>query len=201
MLDYERIIVRRIDFRVCYYFLLLNAAVIIASIILYPLKIGAQKPFHLTGTILTQLLSSYAGLGYVKYSYVEHEEQFRKIIIVAVGISVIQSLILTLDALIGFHQTIYAICLGLTMLLSTPLYFYAFGLIKNADSPFFGQLAKMNLYLLIISLVGLFLYLSRLNSLFLLPIILSGFLTIVSLWYRQIRLFKHLSGKYDESTI
>ncbi len=87
--------------------------------------------------------------------------------------------------------------MGVTILASTPLYFYAFRLIRNSDLTLFERLAKMNLYLLIISAVGLPLYFSRLNSLLLLPIILAGFVTVLFLWYWQIRLFKHLSAKYD----
>ncbi len=181
--------------------MVLNVAVIIASIILYPSKIGAEKSFHLTGAIVALLQNLYIGLGYVKYSYIEHEEQFRKKITMAVSVSVIQSLFFIFDALINFDHTVYAVCVGVTILVSTPLYFYAFGIIKNDDATLFERLAKMNLCLLIISMVGLLFYLVRLDSLLLFPVILAGFIAIIFLWYWQIRLFKHLSMKYDEMTI
>ncbi len=96
----------RIDFRNCYRLLLLNMAVITVSIILYPFKIGTQKPFHLIGAILALFQNLYVGLGYVKYSFIEREERFRKTIILAVAVSVIQSLFFTLDALIIFGHTV-----------------------------------------------------------------------------------------------
>ena len=197
VLDFlKETVIKRIDFGSCYRFLLLSAVIIIVSIILYPFKIGTHRLFHLAVTILIQLLNLYAALGYVKYSYIKQEERFRKIITVAIAISAVQSLIIILDAVVVFYQAMYNIVLGVTLLISTPVYFYAFGLITNGDAAFFGRLAKMNLYLLIISLVGLLLYLSRSNSLILLPIILGGFVTVVLLWYWQIRLFRHLSEKY-----
>ncbi len=189
-------VIKRINFGTCYRCLLLNAAVIIVSIILYPFKIGTHRLFHLAVTVLIQLLNLYASLGYVKYSYIKQEERFRKIISVAIVISIIQSLIITLDAVVVFYQAMYNILLGVTLLISTPVYFYAFGLIKNDDVNFFRKLARMNLYLLIIALVGLLLYLLELSSFLLLPTILGGFGTVVLLWYWQIRLFRHLSEKY-----
>ncbi len=173
----------------------------IASFVLYPLKIIPQTTLQLASSSLAFFLNLYADLGYIKYSFIQNERRFRQIIIAAIGLSTIQSLLITLDALIKLDPTKYTIYLGVIMLLSTPLFFYAFGLIKNDDVQFFKRLSKLNLYLPIIALLGLLFYLLRLTSFLLFPIILAGFVIIISLWYWQIKLFRHLSVKYKEIVV
>ncbi len=197
----KELIIKKINFRTCYHFLLLNVAIMIASFVLYPLKIIPQTTLQLASSSLAFFLNLYADLGYIKYSFIQNERRFRQIIIAAIGLSTIQSLLITLDALIKLDPTKYTIYLGVIMLLSTPLFFYAFGLIKNDDVQFFKRLSKLNLYLPIIALLGLLFYLLRLTSFLLFPIILAGFVIIISLWYWQIKLFRHLSVKYKEIVV
>ena len=196
----KELIIRKIDFKTCYHFLLLNVAIMIASFVLYSLKIIPQTALHLASSSLAFFLTLYTALGYIKYSFIQNERRFRRIIIASIGLSSIQSLLILLNALIKFNQTKYTIYSGIIMLLSTPLFYYAFGLIRNEDMKFFGKLSQLNLYLPIISILGLLLYLLKVSHFLLFfPIMLAGFVVVILLWYWQIKLFRHLSLKYNES--
>lgn len=198
----KELIIRKINFKTCYHLLLLNVAIMVASFVLYPIKIVPQPTLQLAISCLALFINLYAELGYIKYSFIQNERRFRKIIIAAIGLSTIQSVGILLNALIKLDETKYTIYLGVIMLLSTPLFYYAFGLIRNEDMKFFGKLSRLNLYLPIISLLGLLLYLFKVSHFLLFfPIILAGFVVVILLWYWQIKLFRHLSEKYNEIKI
>lgn len=196
----KELIIQQINFRTCYRFLLLNAAIIIASFIIYPLNLIPQEALQLLSSTLALFLNLYADLGYIKYSFIQDERRFRKIVIAAICLSLLHSLLVPLNAIINIDSTKYAIYLGIIMSLSTLLFYFAFGLIKNDEIEFFKKLSKLNLCLPVLSFLALLLFILKLTSFILLvPILLAALITLISIWYWQIKLFKHLSIKYLEN--
>ncbi len=196
----KNLIIARIDFGTCYHMLILNAAIIIASFILYPIKLVPQEALQIATSVLTLFLGLYIQLGYVKYSFIRNERRFRQVIIAAIVVSTIQSFLTLFDSFMRLDSTKYMIVLGIITLLETLLFYFAFGLIKNDEMAFFRKLSRFNLYLPSLVLLGLLLYLLNLRSiLFFLPIALSVLITIILFWYWEMRLFRHLSLKHKGS--
>ncbi len=189
----------KINFRRCYQFFVLNVAIIIATFILNPLRIIPSSLLQAVSLSGALFLNLYAQLGYVKYSVIRDERQFRKVIIGAIGLSTLHSLLVPTNVLIYFGQTQNNIYLGIIMLLSMLLFYYAFALIRNDDVDFFKKLASLNLYLALILFLGLLCYVFELPLFLVFPIMMAGVVVIILLWYWQIKLFRHLSLKYNES--
>lgn len=196
----KNLIIHRIKFGTCYHMLILNAAILIASFVLYPIKLVPQGTLQITTSVLALFLSLYIQLGYIKYSFIKNERQFQQIIMAAIVLSTIQSLLIVFDSFMKLDSTKYTIGLGIIGLLAALLFYSAFGLIKNDEMAFFKKLSRLNLYLPSLLLLGLLLYFLNLRSiLFFIPIALSILITAILLWYWQIRLFRYLSLKYNKS--
>lgn len=195
----ESLIFKYIDFRYCYYCLFATIGSIIIGFILWPLKIIPQSTLHIPQQIVAFFLSLYVYLGYVKYSYIEAEAKVRTIILLVIALSIIGSIFSLLTPSLNLEKTRSTLYTAIPVLISTPLLFYGFRLIQTAEITYFRKLSKLNLYFLIIGALFSLLFISRLsNYLSILMLVLAAIVTFVSMWYWEIKLFKHLSKKYNE---
>jgi hypothetical protein len=197
----ESLILRHIEFRYCYYCLVASIGSIIISLILWPIKIIPQGTLQVPQQILSFCLTLYVYFGYIKYSYIENETKFRTIILVVLGLSIIESFVSLLAPIFHLDQTKSTLYFAIPIIISTPLLFYGFRLIqKNAEVLYFRKLSKLNLYLLIIGALYSLLFIPKVGNFFsMLMLVLAVFVTIASIWYWEIKLFKHLARKYNET--
>jgi hypothetical protein len=192
-------ILRYIDFRYCYYSLLGSLASMALYIISWLMRIIPHGALHVPQQLLAIFLNLYVYLGYIKYSYIEEEENFRRIMLIVIGLSIVESVFSLLPPSLHLSKVQSLIWSAVSVFISTPLLFYGFKLIKTAEAFYFGKLAKLNLYLLIIGTLWALLLIPELklaNLLVMTVLMLSFLVTVVSLWYWEIKLFRHLSRKF-----
>jgi hypothetical protein len=193
-------IMKWINFRYCYYLLLFNVATMGLGFLLFFVKNIPQAPVQVAGFSVGSLIGIYAYLGFIKYSYITEHNKFRKIMFVALCLSLIYFLIYIVKAATTVdlkNDKFYFIPAALEI----PLLCYAFNLIKNEDSIYFKKLSRLYLYSLIVGSSVFIGYLVSLSFsypfLILLPFILAGFVAVILIWYWKIKLFKHLATKYE----
>lgn len=191
-----------VDFTYCYYALLGSAGSLVLSFVLW--RITSIPPVILQ--VLQQLaglfLNLYVYMGYVKYSCLKDEIKLRRVIETVIGISVPGSLLLLLMPLLPVGKTKSTIFIALSAYLSAPLLFYGFRLIRTEESPYFGALAKLNLFMFMIGILWALLFIPWLASyplMFLLMVMSVG--TFALIWFWELRLFYHLSQKWPGQTI
>jgi hypothetical protein len=200
----ESLILRHIEFRYCYYCLVASIGLILISLVLWPMKIIPQGTLQVPQQILSFFLTLYVYLGYVKYSYIESETKFRTIILIVIGLSITESFVSLLAPILNLDKTKSTLYFAIPTIIATPLLFYGFRLIqKTGELLYFRKLSKLNLYLLIIGALYSLFFIPKLGNkvgafLSMLMLVLAAFVTIASIWYWEIKLFKHLARKYNE---
>jgi len=179
--------------------LLIGAAVLIVSFVVYGLRLRLWWIFRTAFSGFSLLIGIYVGLGYIKYSFIQDERRFRRVIMPAIALTAIETLFYTIPnpSKYGSLRNTIEITMGL---LPGILFFYAFRLIQNDESRFFRMLSRLNLTLVIIGLCFMVIYYLRSLGRFFpfFPLVLAGAIVAILLWYWQIMLFKHLSLKYKE---
>jgi hypothetical protein len=194
----KSLILGHIEFRYCYYCLLATIGSIIISFILSPIKLIPEGTLKVPREILGFLLGLYVNLGYVKYSYIEEEAKFRKIIFVVIILSILSSWFSILAPLFDFDQTKSSLYFTIPMIPLALVLFYAFRLIKTGEILYFRKLSRLYLYLFFIGALASLLFIPHLANYlailiyFLLP---AAFITWGLVFYWEIKLFRHLSKK------
>jgi hypothetical protein len=166
-----------------------------------PVETIAQKPFQTAVHLIELCLSLYVYLGFIKFSIIVKKDSFRKLIFVAIALSIIQSSI-SLIAISVDTKGLYGFN-GIPFTLECLIMFYAFKSIQNMKIIYFRKLSRAYLYLLF-SLIpmaavmffrdetwGLIIPHFLIKPLVILAL-LSGIL-IVIIWIMKMRLFKQLS--------
>lgn len=193
-------IMKWINFRYCYYLLLINVATMALGFLLYFIKTIPQAPAQVAGLSAGSLIGIYVYLGFIKFSYIADHNKFRKIMLLALSLSLFYFLGYIVKSSMNSALTNDNYYL-IPAALETPLLYYAFCLIQNEDAIYFKKLSRLYLYLLLAGfplLIGYFASLSfSYPFLILVPFIIAGFVFGIKIWYWKIKLFKHLAAKYD----
>lgn len=195
----------RITFKTCYLFVMLQAALVVFIVFSTAILPKFESELSAVNRIVAPILALYIWAGYLRYSYIVTEDKFRKVICLVVAIFFIDlALSLMRPGLQG--KCSYPSCVSFLSLsdLSYPLLFYGYGLIRNEDAPFFKRLSKLNLYMTIIMLLNTIYLLAKATNNILDSILwviwvplLAIFPILFLLIYWEVKLFKHLSEKYD----
>jgi hypothetical protein len=191
-------IMKWINFKYCYYLLLLNVATMGLGFLLYFIKGVPQAPAKMVGFSVGSLISIYVYLGFLKYSYIYDQNKFRKIMLIALSLSVIYSLGFIIEISIkpklsnDYYWFIFAA-------LEMPLLYYAFHLIQNQDVMYFKKLSRSYLYQLLAGSAVLIGYIVSLSYTFpfliMAPFVVAAFVFVILIWYWKIKLFKYLAAK------
>ncbi|MDA8082211.1 MAG: hypothetical protein M0024_00970 [Nitrospiraceae bacterium] len=188
---------KHIDFRYCYYALLGGACSVVLSFILWRITFIPAILLQVLQQISVLLINLYVNMGYIKYSYLEDERLFRRVMIVAAGLSLLGSALLVLAPLLPVGKTQSTIFIALPVYVTAPLLFYGFRLIRTEERSFFTLLARLNLVLFLAGILWAFLFIPWLSSypLIFLLTVASGVM-FVSIWFMKLRLFHRLSEKW-----
>lgn len=194
----QGLIIKYIEFKYCYYLLLLNIVVFVVGFFLGAIKNDPNDYIQLSGLIVSYLITMYIFLGFIKYSYVTNQDGFRKIIFVVLCLEIYN--LLTLFFLDPFNPNSPTKLSALTIIpksFESILWYYAFKLIQNEESIYFNKLSMLNLYFFFISIIFLLMIIFSTSFPFIVLsiLMLAVFAVFILLWYWEIKLFKHLSLK------
>jgi hypothetical protein len=197
----EHLITKYIEFKKCYYCLLIDVLMWLLLIILYPVKALPQKPIHEITTLLGICTGLYVYLGFVKLSYINKSVFYRKYIVVAVGLSIVQYAISTIGVLTS-NENIFTYN-GIPFIIECIILYIAFKSVHNSEAAYFlSKLSRLYLWLtlpLFIASISLLLLqpfsLTTPHILNVVMIIFSliFFYLIISILYWKIRLFRQLT--------
>ena len=194
-----------ITFRNCYNFLILDFAIVPISVILREAFKTVTMPLLILQLIITSLLNLYIYSGYLKYSEIVNEKVFRKIMFVVIGLYSISMILSAFQMHSGVTPSNYLNYLS-PMPIAFILMFYSFRLIKNEEQKFFGMLSNLNLFTFLLSILGgggiLILsknFTASTKWIYMLPFLVGGIIITITKLYFEVKLFRWLSSKYDET--
>jgi hypothetical protein len=198
-------IMKYVKFKNCYYLLFVYLLFLWVSLLLFFLPDTSLEPWNTIHVTVVTLLTLYIYLGFIKYSFIVNEKLFRNIVIVIICLILIHSFLIFLHDVLNINpfKSFYRNALGIFVLLQALSFYYAFKLILNDEFKYFRKLSLLNLFLFIMNLcfsMLLLLYLfyhSKFSAIVLLLFFLSFFMIKFLICYWEIKLFKHLSIKYE----
>ncbi len=197
-------ILKIIRFRYCYYCLLLEICLIIGATALWQFKtLIPQKSLEIFQDIAWLLIDTYVYLGYVRYSYLTHDDKFRKIIFAVIFLSLPQFVAMAVGHIGSSAKTTPIYYYAIPNAISTALLCYAFRHIQTAEGAYFKKLASLNLYYLIImAFFAVFFITGWVSFISMIITVLPAFIVLTAIWYWQIKLFKYLSmeANYNEAS-
>jgi hypothetical protein len=148
------------------------------------------------------LLDLYAYLGFIKYASMANEDRFRRIMFMVISILSINFTLSFLHRRINLKMPEIFSLMPLTYI----LLYYGFRRIQNAEADFFRRLSRLNLYLFLLSIsFALFLialardFAVSIRWFVVAPLLMGGAAIAVAKFYWEVKLFKHLSVKYERS--
>lgn len=199
------LVLKYITFRNGYIFLILNLAIVPISVILREAFKPATLPLLILQLIITSLLNLYIYSGYVKYSDIVNEKAFRKIMFVVIGVYFINIIFSAFHMHSEMTPSNYLNYLS-PMPIAFILMFYSFRLIKNEEQKFFRMLSNLNLCTFFLSIIGGGAILALSNNftastkwIYILPFLIGGAIIGITKFYFEVKLFRWLSSKYDET--
>ncbi len=197
----EKFILRNIDFNKCSSYLILSAFLWIVSVAMVPVKAIPQKPFQTALHFIELCLSLYIYLGFVKFSILQNRATFRKIIITAMALSVIQFSIVITATLVG-NKDLYNYN-GVALAVESILLFYAFKSVQDVKTINFKKLSRIYFYLLffyvptsIALLFGQDALKTMIPHVLIMPFVIMALFCaalIVYTWYLKIKVFKQIA--------
>ncbi len=199
----EKFILRNIDFNKCSSYLILSAFLWIVSVAMVPVKAIPQKPFQTALHFIELCLSLYIYLGFVKFSILQNRATFRKIIITAMALSVIQFSIVITATLVG-NKDLYNYN-GVAVAIESILLFYAFKSVQDVKRINFKKLSRIYFYLLffyvptsIALLFGQDALKTMIPHVLIMPFVIMALFCaalIVYTWYLKIKVFKQIASE------
>jgi hypothetical protein len=158
-----------------------------------------QKPFQAAFLFIELCLTLYVYLGFVKLSFLQKKDFFRKLIFAAMALAIIQSSLAITATLLNIELFSFN---GVPFVMECILLFYAFKSVKDVKISYFKKISRMYLYLsilLIPTFTAVLLGKDRLSTIpqmLIPPLILLGLaagVLVVVIWYLKIRAFKQIS--------
>ena len=199
----KTMIFKFIHFRYCYYCLLLDICLIIGSAALLQFKmITPQASVEVFRDIIGLLLNTYVYLGYVRYSYLTHNDKFRKIIFAVTLLSIAHFGTMAVTHIVDSDKTTPIYYHAVPTAIMTALLCYAFRHIQTAEGAYFKKLATLNLfYLIIMAFIAVFFITGWASFLSTIITVIPAFIVMTAIWYWQVKLFKYLSTQtnYNEA--
>jgi hypothetical protein len=195
----EKFIIKYIDYNKCYFYLLLIGFLWIISVALDPVKAIPQKPFQAVVHTIELFLTLYVYLGFVKFSLIAKQVSFRKLIIAAMALSIVQSSIVMIATLV--NKELFSLN-GVAFVMECILLFYAFKSVQDMKISNFKRISRLYLYLSFLLIPIFTALLLGKDGLSTLPRVLIPPLTIIALvagviivniWYLKMRAFKQIS--------
>jgi hypothetical protein len=196
---------RYITFRNCYNFLILDFVIVPISVIVREAFKTLTMPLLILQLIITFLLNLYIYSGYIKYADIANEKILRKIMFLVVGLYSMSMVLSAFHMYIGMTPLNYLNYLS-PMPIAFILIFYSFRLIKNEEQKFFKMLSNLYLCTFLLSILGggSILVLSKnftasTKWIYILPFFIGGAVIAIMKFYFEVKLFRWLSSKYDET--
>ena len=197
----DKFILKNIDFSKCATYLLLSGILWFTSMVIAASKVIPQQPLQTALHLIELVLTTYIYLGFVKFSILNSKYAFRKLIIIAMVLSIIQMLIAIAATLIGIND-LYSY-IGVAVTIELALLFFAFKTVQNESKIDFRKLSRLYLYLLFFHIptsVAFLLLQDKLKTtipqVLILPVailfLLWAALSIYT-WYSKIKVFKQIS--------
>ena len=182
---------------------MLSAFLWIVSVAMVPVKASPQKPFQTALHFIALCLSLYIYLGFVKFSILRNRDTFRKLIIIAMGLSVIQTSIIITATLVG-NKGLYNYN-SVAVAIESVVLFYAFKSVQDVKTINFKKLSRMYLYLLffyvptsIAMLFGNDVLKTMIPHVLIKPFVIIALFCaalIVYTWYLKIKVFKQIAAE------